>query len=265
MGQAVGRMAGMVRRAFITTAVLAATLLAACGRPADTEGAPVAAAPAAPAAVPPSAAPPPAQAVPVPMASIDADAIAAQVWRVRASSAVAVGSLYVFLPDGTLLLASPGSPPATGTWQRRPEGGITMVEASLPYKVDVLEATAQRLRLRSHNPGTPVDIALEPAPAPLPVPPAFVGEWNARAADCGRAGTETRLRLEPGRVRLHESAGDLLAVLPDGQRDLALVSRMSGEGQSRLALRRYRLAADGATLTDVTDGAAGGLARRRCP
>ncbi len=84
------------------------------------------------------------------------------VWRVSESSAVAPGTLYVFLSDGTLLITSEHSKPALGTWQHA-GGVLTMVEESIPYKVDILNVSAAEFRIRSHNPGGAVEIRMVPA------------------------------------------------------------------------------------------------------
>lgn len=85
-----------------------------------------------------------------------------KVWRVSESSAVAPGTLYVFLSDGTLLITSEHSKPALGTWQHA-GGVLTMVEESIPYKVDILNLNAGEFRIRSHNPGGAVEIRMVPA------------------------------------------------------------------------------------------------------
>ena len=85
-----------------------------------------------------------------------------RVWRVSESSSVAPGTLYVFLSEGTLLITSPNSKPALGTWNQ--DGGIlTMVEASIAYKVDILNLSAEEFRIRSNNPGGAVELRLVPA------------------------------------------------------------------------------------------------------
>jgi hypothetical protein len=85
-----------------------------------------------------------------------------KVWRVSESPAVAGGTLYVFLSDGTLLITSEHSTPALGTWSHDGKG-LIMVEESIPYKVDILNLTAGEFRIRSHNPGGSVEIRLVPA------------------------------------------------------------------------------------------------------
>ena len=85
-----------------------------------------------------------------------------RVWRVSESSGVAPGTLYVFLSEGTLLVTSPNSKPALGSWKY--EGGaLVMVEESIPYKTDIVGLSAGEFRLRSHNPGGSVEITLVPA------------------------------------------------------------------------------------------------------
>jgi hypothetical protein len=84
------------------------------------------------------------------------------VWRVSESSSVAPGTLYVFLSEGTLVITSPNSKPALGRWKY--EGGaLTMVENGIPYKVDVLKLSKNEFRIRSNNPGKPVEITFVPA------------------------------------------------------------------------------------------------------
>ena len=84
------------------------------------------------------------------------------VWRVSESSSVAPGTLYVFLSEGTLVITSPNSKPALGRWKF--EGmALTMVEDGIPYKIDVLKLSKTEFRIRSHNPGQPVEITFVPA------------------------------------------------------------------------------------------------------
>jgi hypothetical protein len=88
-----------------------------------------------------------------------------KVWRVSNSSGVAPGTLYVFLSEGTLVITSPNSKPALGTWKY--EGGaLTMVEEGILYKVDILNLSEDKFRIRSNNPGDPVEITLVPAAVP---------------------------------------------------------------------------------------------------
>ncbi len=85
-----------------------------------------------------------------------------RVWRVTESSAVAPGTLYVFLSEGTLLITSEHSTPMLGTWKHE-DGILTMVEDSIAYKVDILNSSPDEFRIRSHHPGGAVELRLVPA------------------------------------------------------------------------------------------------------
>jgi hypothetical protein len=97
-------------------------------------------------------------ATPTPQAATFVD----RVWRVTESSAVAPGTLYAFLSDGTLVVTSPGSKPMVGSWARAGDG-LVMVEESVSYPTDVISLTATTFVIRSHNPGEPVEITMVPA------------------------------------------------------------------------------------------------------
>ncbi len=84
-----------------------------------------------------------------------------KVWQVSSSSGVAAGTLYVFLSEGTLLITSPNTKPTLGTWKY--EGGaLTMVEEGLSYKAEILRLSAGEFKIRSNNPGQPVETTLIP-------------------------------------------------------------------------------------------------------
>jgi hypothetical protein len=82
-----------------------------------------------------------------------------KVWQVSESPDVAAGTLYVFLSEGTLVVASPNGKPALGTWKYEGDA-FTLIEEGISYKVDVLKLTKDEFRIRSNNPGKPVEIAL---------------------------------------------------------------------------------------------------------
>lgn len=94
-----------------------------------------------------------------------------RVWVVAESGQVAVGEIRVFLPEGTLVMASPHGRPALGVWSYR-DGHLTITEEGLKYDVDILELNENTFRIRIHNPGEPVDIRFKPAgQAPVPKNP----------------------------------------------------------------------------------------------
>jgi hypothetical protein len=73
-----------------------------------------------------------------------------KVWMVDRSPSVARGQLYIFLSEGTLVIASSTGTPSFGKWID--EGGmLTMVEEGIPYKVDIVELTDDTFSIRVHN------------------------------------------------------------------------------------------------------------------
>ena len=85
-----------------------------------------------------------------------------RVWSVAESSGVAPGHLYVFLSEGTLVVASPYGKPSLGTWSRAGDT-LTIVEEGIPYRTGILSLSSTEFRIRSHNPGEPVEIRFVPA------------------------------------------------------------------------------------------------------
>ncbi|MGH8174463.1 MAG: hypothetical protein ACREPX_15085 [Rhodanobacteraceae bacterium] len=95
-----------------------------------------------------------------------------RVWRVESSTAVAPGTLYTFLSDGTLVISSEQSTTAYGRWTYE-SGKLVMIEEGIAYPTDILALDDTSFAIRSHNPGEPVDIKLAAASdIPLPKPPA---------------------------------------------------------------------------------------------
>lgn len=159
-----------------------------------------------------------------------------KVWQVRDSSAVAPGTLYVFLSEGTLLITSPHSEPLLGTW-KEDDGALTMVEEGVSYKVEILHLGPEEFRIRSHNPGQAVEITLVPAGANTasPAPGAIWGTaWLLE--DLGGAGVLDRVEatlefIESGKVAGRASCnrffgsveidGDVLTFSPLGSTRMA--------------------------------------------
>ena len=105
---------------------------------------------------------------PAPSADATAGTSAAQpsfinkVWSVAESQQVELGSLRIFLSDGTMVMASPNSTPAFGSWSY--DGGrLAITEEGLEYKVDILSLSESEFRIRINSPGEPVEIRFEPA------------------------------------------------------------------------------------------------------
>ncbi|HTG33431.1 MAG TPA: hypothetical protein VLB76_10920 [Thermoanaerobaculia bacterium] len=107
----------------------------------------------------------PAASTPEPPRQEAAASFVNQVWKVSRSSGVEPGMLYVFLSDGTLVITSPHAKPAFGTW-RSEDGALTMVEESIPYKVEILKLSQAEFSIRIHSPGEPLEITFVPADRP---------------------------------------------------------------------------------------------------
>lgn len=123
-----------------------------------------------------------------------------RVWSVaERSDGADPGSLYVFLGDGTLVISSSNATPLLGNWRAKGDG-LVMIEEGIEYNVDILGVSADEFRIRSHNPGEPLEIRFVPAPAEpdgngaaFRVPAAVAGRLHAsggglRFTACGEEG-----------------------------------------------------------------------------
>ena len=106
--------------------------------------------------------PAPVASTPEPRQQETAASFVNQVWKVSRSSGVEPGMMYVFLSDGTLVITSPHGKPAFGTWSSE-NGGLTIVEESIPYKVEILKLSQTEFTIRMHSPGEPLEITFVPA------------------------------------------------------------------------------------------------------
>ena len=79
-----------------------------------------------------------------------------KVWQIKTSNSIEPGMLYVFLSDGTLVMASPSSQPSLGRWTRT-EKGLNLIEEGITYPTEILGLTRDEFRIRSLNPGDPVE------------------------------------------------------------------------------------------------------------
>jgi len=89
-------------------------------------------------------------------------AFVGRVWVVEESNAVAKGSTRVFLADGTLVLAGPGSTPAFGSWAVE-QGRLSIVEEGIAYPTDLDEIRDDTMKITMHSPGEPVRMTLRDA------------------------------------------------------------------------------------------------------
>lgn len=125
----------------IRLAVATSLLLAACAAPAPHSG-PARAADSAPATVT--------------TPTMDTTpALANKVWR-RASGSDS-GAYYVFLSDGTLLIASNHGTPSLGRWSQAGDT-VTLVEEGIAHPAAVLEQSDEALAIRFSGRGEPLEL-----------------------------------------------------------------------------------------------------------
>jgi hypothetical protein len=114
----------------------------------------------------------PARAAETPDGETRIDRLVDRVWVAEASTTVPAGAMYVFLSDNVLVTSATGKPSSLGSWAED-VSGLVITEKGMTTKVDVLELTAQRLRIRIHG-KTPAEITFAPAIRPPEPPPATV-------------------------------------------------------------------------------------------
>jgi len=105
-----------------------------------------------------------------PLLAINIDRFVDRVWVVDAATAVAPGSLYVFLSDNVLLTSPKGGTPTVGTWAEDVDGLVLTVKGR-SSKVAVLELTAERFRFQMKGATPQAEVTLVPAIKPEPPPP----------------------------------------------------------------------------------------------
>ena len=118
----------------------------------------------APPAAPPAAAAPPVVAPPAPPVTF-----VNRVWRAVAANGAPRDELYVFLSGGTLVITSSTGTPMVGRWAHVGER-VTMVEDGVEHTADILTLTADEFRIRSYNPGEPLELHFVPADGPPRAP-----------------------------------------------------------------------------------------------
>jgi hypothetical protein len=94
-----------------------------------------------------------------------------RVWRITSPPDRALGSFYIFLSDGTLVMTSCVETYRLATWRLDTPGRLTIVEDTITsYPADIRRADAQRLELRLHLKSEVVDLAFELATTPFVCP-----------------------------------------------------------------------------------------------
>lgn len=87
-----------------------------------------------------------------------------RVWKVARGSEGDPGTFYVFLDDGSLLIASPHGRPSLGSWHSSGDV-LTMVEQGMPRQASVQRSTPDTFAIRIAGPGQPVQLTFVPGGA----------------------------------------------------------------------------------------------------
>ena len=96
------------------------------------------------------------------------------------------------------------------------------------------------------------------------VPERFVGRWAGSSDSCGSDADDLTLRLTRNHITHWESDGPIKAVVVRGDTELALISELSGEGETWLSVVHFTLSEDGNRLIDTTTRPGKELVRHRC-
>ena len=114
-------------------------------------------------------------------------------------------------------------------------------------------------------------IALLATPLSLPadesqptVPDRFVGHWAGSHSFCDSDSDDLRLHIGSHHIAYWESQGPIRAVVVRG-REIALISELSGEGNTWLATAKFVISAHGEMLVDHTSVPGKKVIRYRCP
>lgn len=82
------------------------------------------------------------------------------------------------------------------------------------------------------------------------VPDRFVGYWAGSPESCGSDTDDLVLRIAPRHISYWDSEGPIKAVVVHGDVEIALISELSGEGETWLSTAKFKLSKDGRTLID---------------
>ena len=96
------------------------------------------------------------------------------------------------------------------------------------------------------------------------VPDRFVGRWAGSPDSCGSDADDLTLRIGPRHITYWESDGPIKAVVVRGDTEIALISELSGEGETWLSTALFTLSRDGSQLIDNTTVPGKELVRYKC-
>jgi hypothetical protein len=96
------------------------------------------------------------------------------------------------------------------------------------------------------------------------VPDRFTGQWAGSVDACGSDTDDMILRIGSDHIAYWESSGPIRAVVTRGDREIALISELSGEGETWLSTAKFTLSQDGRQLIDNTSVPGREFARYKC-
>lgn len=119
---------------------------------------------------PPDAADQTTQALPTPARSLETW-LSNKVWLVAQPTDRPLGSMYIFLSDGTLMMTSCVETYRLATWKSEGQGRLVVTEdPGTSYRVNVLEAAERDLRLRFELRSDTFELTLRAAEVPFVCP-----------------------------------------------------------------------------------------------
>ena len=80
------------------------------------------------------------------------------------------------------------------------------------------------------------------ATAVTSVPPQFIGIWSPDLKDCVSRDNDGIVEIRANHISHWESAGPIRSIVVRDRHEIALISELEGEGDSRLQTQRYVLA-----------------------
>ena len=93
------------------------------------------------------------------------------VWRITNPAGRPLGSFYLFLPNGTLVMTSCVETYRLATWRAESTNQLTIVEdTAVEYTADIQALSENSLSLRLNLRSEQVEMAFEPAQAPFVCP-----------------------------------------------------------------------------------------------
>jgi hypothetical protein len=96
------------------------------------------------------------------------------------------------------------------------------------------------------------------------VPDRFVGQWAGSPDSCGSDADDLTLRIAPHHITYWESDGPIKAVVVREDTEIALISELSGEGETWLSTAQFTISRDGSQLIDNTTVPGKELVRYKC-